>query len=344
MPPSADETLAQVNFVVWLILVAELVCLRCLWAAGGVARPGPIRQGIHSLPRLDCPVYQRDPPIRRIGVAVVSVLLAYGVLYDIVSVQFVKRGKSWYLQVINFQDADNYTSIDYLLHSVEAWSKAMVPQAGQQNRALTRYLISVSIRPPICYDDFSDIKIGNHKFHVGENCPPWSWSDEGHNGGCIYGILQNITEETTFLLDVADTLSQRVGSMKTFESQSEITNSTFVVSATCNYTQVVRFRARFSFFVELLLMAIIIEMLTTLRLTEIRHHQGTARSNTTSDSGSYDLENEDGDQLVRTYETEQLVTAVSKITDLLRKCYSPERKELYHKEISDPPAFISSTL
>jgi hypothetical protein len=91
-------------------------------------------------------------------------------------------------------------------------------------------------------------------------------------------------------------------------------------------------------------MAIIIEMLTTLRLTEIRHHQGTARSNTTSDSGSYDLENEDGDQLVRTYETEQLVTAVSKITDLLRKCYSPERKELYHKEISDPPAFISSTL
>jgi len=111
-----------------------------------------------------------------------------------------------YLQAIIFQDADNYTDkdssigCDYLL-----------------NRALNRYLISVSIRPPRHYDDFGDTKI------------PLV---------LVTGDNSSTEETTTSSLDVADALSLRIESIKTSENQSGIANSAFTISVTYNYTQV----------------------------------------------------------------------------------------------------------
>jgi len=225
-------------------------------------------------------------------------------------------------------------------------------EAQLQSNGENVQLISVTLRPPRCFTKFNNTRIDNMNFNVAENyCPPWSWSDEELllEPGCIYGTLLDITEETDTLKEVATNLSVRVGSMETFKAPSERVYSTFSVSATSNHTDVVRYGARFSFFLELLLLVIIIVMLIILRKdtvelvfgslrsmlrivlryaknplspvkSEIRQSEGIGRGD---QSGVYDSieEGDDSEELDRTYETEQLVTAVTKITDLLRKCW-----------------------
>ena len=273
-----------------------------------------------------------------------------------------------YLQAINLQDVDNFTGedssidCDYLFDSVDAWSKAMVQFDPKELIPITEdrakeiettkkssiQLISVSIWPPRCSDTFNNKTIGNFVFQVGEDCPPWSWSDEKFSGGCIYGSVYNLSETTGTLEGVATNLSVRVGSINTFKDHSE-TNPTFAVSATYNHTDVIRFGARNYFVLELLLLIIIIATLLILRSDTVElafgslrsmlrivlryaknplsppggNEMGKPRFNSANVSRAYDSieDGEDDEQLIRTYETEQLVTAVSKITDLLRKCW-----------------------
>ncbi len=268
-----------------------------------------------------------------------------------------------YLQAINIQVPQNSSSsdCDYLFDSVEAWSKAMIqfnpiPSVQTQERNNVRQsgeasvqLISLSIRPARCYENFNNTNIGNLKFDVGENCPLWSWSNEEYLGDCIYGTISNLTEGSDSLVDVATTLSVRVGSMRTSQYPPDASNSRFSVSATVNHTDAIENSALYSLVLDLLLFVIIIAMLIVLRKdavelvfgslrsmlriilryaknplsppgrSERRHIEGISRN----ESGMYDSveEGDEDDQLDRTYETEQLVTAVTKITDLLRKCW-----------------------
>eukprot|EP00531_Pseudo-nitzschia_arenysensis_P016933 CAMPEP_0116141452 /NCGR_PEP_ID=MMETSP0329-20121206/14390_1 /TAXON_ID=697910 /ORGANISM="Pseudo-nitzschia arenysensis, Strain B593" /LENGTH=1340 /DNA_ID=CAMNT_0003636637 /DNA_START=322 /DNA_END=4340 /DNA_ORIENTATION=- len=273
------------------------------------------------------------------------------------------EGMVEYLQAINIQVPENSSSFDcdYLFDSVEAWSKAMVQfhpmpivqtEEGNQRRQSQEasvQLVSLSIRPARCYENFNNTRIGNLKFNVGENCPLWSWSNEEDLGDCIYGTFRNITQGAESLVDIATSLSVRVGSMRTSQYPPNASNSKFSVSATLNHTDAVEYGARSSFILELLLFVIIIGMLIVLRKdtvelvfgslrsmlriilryaknplsppgrSERRHIEGISRN----ESGIYDSieEGDEDDQLDRTYETEQLVTAVTKITDLLRKCW-----------------------
>jgi len=273
-----------------------------------------------------------------------------------------------YLQAINFQDADDYTGADssidcaFLYESVEAWSTAMIspfgrstviPQSGDDNGIPSSRVISVSIRPPRCYDYFSNKTIGNLTFSVGENCPPWSWSQEAYTGGCIYGTAANISADTTSLLSATGqgALPLRVGSLETFESTGTTANSTFAVSATFNYTQEIRFAARQSFILQLVLLATIIGMLIRLRADTVNmvfgsfrsmlrivsryaknplapsgsdkshHYQMTDRNSSIGSRTSVFTNDTEDEDYIRTYETEQLHTAFTKITDLLRKCW-----------------------
>ena len=265
-----------------------------------------------------------------------------------------------YLQAINLQDADNYTGeddsvdCDYFFESVEAWVNTLNNQFDEQKKLLTYPLISISIRPPRCYDRFNgnDSVIGDLKFHVGDNCPSWNWPEEGYNGPCIQGEHYNITQEASSLLDVAKDLNLRVGSLNTFETSLKPSNFTFAISATSNYDEFSRAGAFRSFFLQLLLFVTIIWMLVQLRSdmvelalgslrsmlriiaryasnplapagnNEVYHRQGTKSiaSSDTGSSGDEDTEEEDN-QVLRSYETEQLVSAVTKITGLLRKCW-----------------------
>jgi len=263
-----------------------------------------------------------------------------------------------YLQAINLQgtnlSAYDNDDCDYLLESVDAWTRSIKPRPKATDGIMnlfndrSSFLISVSIRPARCYDQFNDTSLGLFRFSVGDECPPWTWLDDGFTGDCIYGKHENITGDSTSLLDVANSLSLRVGSIKTYEAHSP-TNATFAVSASYNYTETIRLGAQFSFLLELLLLVIIIVSLLTLRTDAIRLVLGSLRSMlrivaqyaknplgneiyeaggggggsdtrslASEAGGDVDEENKlDGG----TYETEQLVTAVSKIADLLRKCW-----------------------
>jgi hypothetical protein len=273
-----------------------------------------------------------------------------------------------YLQAINFQDADDYTGADssidcaFLYDSVEAWSTAMtspfgrsttIPRSEDNNGIPSSRVISVSIRPPRCYDFFTNKTIGNLNFSVGGNCPPWSWSQETYTGGCIYGTAANISADTTSLSSATGpgALPLRVGSLATFESIGTTANSTFAVSVTYNYTQEIGFAARQSFVLELVLLATIIGMLLRLRADTVNmvfgsfqsmlrivsryaknplapsgsdkshHYQMTDRNSSIGSRSSIFTNGTEDEDFIRTYETEQLHTAFTKITDLLRKCW-----------------------
>ena len=286
-----------------------------------------------------------------------------------------------YLQEINqqvpFDIEDNHTDCEYLYSSVDSWVKSLAPLYVPNRQDASKFLLTVSIRPPRCYEKFNETKNGNFTFYVGDGCPSWSWPDEEFTGGCIYANALNISQEAMTMEEVAPILSLRLGSIETYRTYLNVTNTdtnattttAFAISASFNYTHAVRQGSIMSFVLQLLLPLIIIGSLKVLRADAVNlvlgslrsmlrivaryaknplaqssiddddyynnRQNGTGRGRNTSDSGSYassadgsdtddyDGDNDEGDNnnIAGAYETEQLVTAVSKITDLLRKCW-----------------------
>mmetsp|Transcript_3610 Transcript_3610/g.4269 ORF Transcript_3610/g.4269 Transcript_3610/m.4269 type:complete len:694 (+) Transcript_3610:1-2082(+) len=238
-------------------------------------------------------------------------------------------------------------------------------------RTVNKFLLTLSIRPARCYAQFNStnnnkFSIGHLNFHVDENCPSWSWVEEGYSGECIYGKWTNITRQADILHEIAGNLSLRVGNIVTYTANNTITsptsNTTYAVSASYNYTHVVQNGAGNAFVLQLSLLLIIIWFLNILRYDAVHLVLGSLRSmlrivalyakdplaqsplddynndknnnpnqighssiSRPSTSASIKGGNGDGDEeeddIGATYETEQLVMAVSKITDLLRKCW-----------------------
>jgi len=150
------------------------------------------------------------------------------------------------------------------------------------------------------------------------------------------------------LQDWANQTNERVGNFLTFESYSPGTsNSTFAVSATFDNSVLIRRAARNFLYLEVLVLVIVLLFLIILRKDAVQYCFGGLRSmlriiiqyakdplappdeiNTRrkyrDDSSRGSIESGDDEEDTNesnNYETQQLVATMSKITDLLRKCW-----------------------
>ncbi|KAL3919242.1 MAG: hypothetical protein SGILL_003851 [Bacillariaceae sp.] len=259
-----------------------------------------------------------------------------------------------YLQGINLQvTTEDATNCQYFTESVASWVDSFALRNASSVTADTNaFLLGLAIKPARCVSYFTNLTIGGMIFYPGL-CP--LWNDDGA-GLCILGRLRGIAGNTT-LEDVSESLGLRVGNImtgvsdpinQTFTANDGFTGAiTYAASAAFNYTHSTESSAMLSFVLQLCLLLTIIGSLILLRydaehlvLRPLRsmlkivaryaknplaqgafeeRDQFSIVSDTDSDQ-SFDDDASDGDGF-GTYETEQLISAVSKITDLLRKCW-----------------------
>lgn len=250
---------------------------------------------------------------------------------------------------------ENTTSCQYLVDSVVAWVNSFSLQDMSCITTPTDvFLLTVAIQPSRCVSDFENVTVGGMVFSESD-CP--HFGDDGTiSGPCILGALQSIYQDQS-LESAAQTLEIRSGNVLTevagpttnlFTSYDNTTkDAVFGVSASYNFTYSTESSALFSVLLQLCLVLTVLVGLVVLRhdaehlvLRPLRSmlkivaryaknplsqatSSGKDNTSVLSDSESVltiDDDASEGDGF-GTYETEQLITAVSKITDLLRKCW-----------------------
>jgi hypothetical protein len=259
-----------------------------------------------------------------------------------------------YLQGINLQvTLEDSTNCAYLAESVVSWVESFALRNTSSVTAGTNaFLLGLAIKPARCVSYFTNLTVGGIVFYP-NLCPRWN-SDGAEL--CILGRLHGIVGNTS-LEAVSSTLGIRVGNIvtevsaavnRTFTTSDGFMGETsFAASAAFNYTHSTEASAMLSFLLQLCLLLTILASLVLLRhdaehlvLRPLRsmlkivaryaknplaqgafaeRDQMSIVSDTESDQ-SLDDDASDGDGF-GTYETEQLISAVSKITDLLRKCW-----------------------
>jgi hypothetical protein len=256
------------------------------------------------------------------------------------------------LQGTNLQvNVENSTNCVFFVESVASWIDSFaVRNQSAVTTTTDAFLLALAIKPPRCIDYFTNSTIGGISFYEGL-CPHWNVSEI-----CIVGQLRGIFGNASLEV-VSETLKIRVGNIlvesavpvyQSLTTRDAFFNATsFAVSASYNYTHSTEASALFSFLLQLCLLLTVLISLITLRydaehlvlrplrnmLKIVARYAKNPLAQTTqagrdsfsvvseSDSEhSFDDDASEGDGF-GTYETEQLISAVSKITDLLRKCW-----------------------
>ncbi|KAG7349832.1 adenylate and guanylate cyclase catalytic domain containing protein [Nitzschia inconspicua] len=262
-----------------------------------------------------------------------------------------------FLQGTNLQvDFENSTNCLYFVESVATWINAFGPRNKSSLTTSTdAFLLSLTITPPRCIDTFTNTTIGGISFYEGP-CPTWNVGADADGASCLVGQLGGIFGNTSIDV-VSDSLDLRVGNI-VIETANVVNQSlttvdgfaesvSYSVSASYNFTYSTEASALLSFLLQLCLLLTVLTSLIMLRYdaehfvlrplrsmlkivaryakNPLAQATQTGRDTTSivseSDSDrSLDDDASDGDGF-GTYETEQLISAVSKITDLLRKCW-----------------------
>jgi hypothetical protein len=261
------------------------------------------------------------------------------------------------LQGTNLQvNVENSTNCLYFLESVTSWIDSFAVRNQSTITTTTEaFLLGLAIKPPRCIDYFSNSTIGGISFFEGL-CPQWDVESKTLSEICIIGQLDGILGNTSLEI-VSETLNLRVGNIvveravpvnQSFTTSDAFFDATaFAVSASYNYTYSTEASALLSFLLQLCLLLSVLISLIILRYdaehlvlrplrsmlkivaryakNPLSQATQTGRDNFSAVSESesehsIDDDASEGDGF-GTYETEQLISAVSKITDLLRKCW-----------------------
>lgn len=265
------------------------------------------------------------------------------------------------LQCTNLQvDVENATSCKYLVDSVGIWVESFIPRDLPCITTPTdSFLLSVAIQPSRCVGYFENLTVGGMIFSEGV-CPPFG-GDGTATAPCIVGALRSIygadsIESAAQVLDIraGNILTDTAGPVDGLDANYNFTaqDALFGVSASCNYTYSTECSALFSFVLQVCLLVTVLVGLVVLRhdaehlvLRPLRSmlkivaryaknplaqatlsgkdYTGVGSESESSFSMDDDDDGDDASEAdgFGTYETEQLITAVSKITDLLRKCW-----------------------
>eukprot|EP00934_Nitzschia_sp_Nitz4_P000094 Nitzschia sp. Nitz4//scaffold89_size161592//92699//96967//NITZ4_002385-RA/size161592-snap-gene-0.176-mRNA-1//-1//CDS//3329559637//94//frame0 len=249
-------------------------------------------------------------------------------------------------------NVESYESCQFFASSVTSWTKMFsYLEAEQKTSDTDHFLVAFLFRPARCYEYFRSIDsgIGDYEFGV-MDCGTY---DETTTGLCMFGRLpwaeidwSNDDARVGNILDIAPkpvdgTLTSLNGT---------VTEETFSVVARFNFSRKIETSALSSFILQFTLLLTVLASLSILRkdaedlvlrplrsMLKIvaRYAKNPLSQATPVGRDNYsvisDVESEvlsivsDADASeadhVETYETEQLITAVAKITDLLRKCW-----------------------